>query len=141
MIFLLFLFVSGLNNQKDYQVSVYQDMLSLIEKTGGKEKWLKIIEQKAQYFRKKASELGFIIPNYPLSNMLTPLFFEDVDAYQVIQILKNKYRIFVNPCGGDLATKLMRISHIGNTTIEDIDELLEKMLLSIEEVKKQGALA
>ena len=72
--------------------------------------------------------------------MLTPLVFEDVDAYEVIQVLKNKYRIFVNPCGGDLAHKLMRISHIGNTNLKDIDELLDKMLLSIEEVKKQGAL-
>ena len=118
-----------------------QDMLNLIEKTGGKDVWLNIIKEKARYFRKKAKELGFKIPDYPLSDMLTPLIFKDVSAYEVIQVLKNKYRIFVNPCGGDLANKLMRISHIGNTTKEDIDELLEKMLLSIEEVKKQGVLA
>jgi len=117
-----------------------QDMLELIEKAGGKEKWLKVIEEKAMYFRKKAVEFGFKIPQYPLSNMLTPLIFDEVSAYEVIQVLKNKYRIFVNPCGGDLAHKLMRISHIGNTTKEDIDELFEKMLLSVEEVKNQGAL-
>ena len=100
-----------------------QDMLELIEKTGGKKAWLDIIKQKAMYFRKKALELGFKIPNYPLSDMLTPLIFEEVSAWEVIQVLKNKYRIFVNPCGGDMAHKLMRISHIGNTTKEDIDEL------------------
>ena len=115
-------------------------MLDLIEKKGGKKAWLEIIKEKTKYFRKKAQDLGFKIPNYPLSDMLTPLVFEDVDAYEVIQVLKNKYRIFVNPCGGDLAHMLMRISHIGNTNLKDIDELLDKMLLSIEEVKKQGAL-
>jgi aspartate aminotransferase-like enzyme len=117
-----------------------QDMLNLIEKSGGKDAWLAKIKQKAQYFRKKASELGFKIPDYPLSDMLTPLVFEDVSAYEIIQYLKNEYRIFVNPCGGAMADKMMRVSHIGNTTIEDIDELLEKMMLSIEKVKKQGAL-
>ncbi|MBQ8635117.1 alanine--glyoxylate aminotransferase family protein [bacterium] len=117
-----------------------QDILKIIEETGGKEAWLDIIKEKALYFRKKAKELGFKIPDYPLSNMLTPLIFEDVSAYEVIQVLKNKYRLFVNPCGGELAHKLMRISHIGNTTKEDIDDLLEKMILSINEVKLQGAL-
>lgn len=112
-----------------------QDILDKIEKFGGKDAWLKNIEDKALYFRKKALNMGFKIPNYPLSNMLTPLMFEDVSAYEIIQILKNKYRLFVNPCGGDLADKLMRISHIGNTNKEDIDYLLDKMLLTVKELK------
>lgn len=82
-------------------------------------------------------ELGLTIPNYPLSYALTPLYFEDVDAYEVIQVLKDKFQIFVNPCGGDLASHLLRVSHIGNTTIEDIDDLLEKLMLSIKEVKSR----
>ncbi|MCQ2957670.1 MAG: hypothetical protein MJ180_02085 [Candidatus Gastranaerophilales bacterium] len=65
------------------------------------------------------------------------MYFDDVDAYEVIQVLKNKYRIFVNPCGGDLAKNLLRVSHIGNTTIEDIDELIDKLKLSINEVKSK----
>lgn len=112
-----------------------QDMLNRIDEFGGLQAWLKNIKDKALYFRKKATELGLKIPNYPLSNMLTPLMFEDVSAYEIIQILKNKYRLFVNPCGGDLADKLMRISHIGNTTKDDIDYLLDKMLLTIKELK------
>lgn len=114
-----------------------QDMLNLIEKEGGLSVRLNFIKKKANYFRKKAKELGLTIPNYPLSNALTPLYFEDVDAYEVIQVLKDKYRIFVNPCGGDLAKNLLRVTHIGNTTIDDIDELFEKLLLSINEVKNK----
>ena len=114
-----------------------QDMLNLIEKDGGLEARLKTVKDKCNYFRAKIKELGLKIPDYPKSNMLTPILLEDVSAYEVIQVLKDKYRLFVNPCGGELADKLLRVSHIGNTTIEDIDDLIEKMLLSIEEVRSR----
>lgn len=115
-------------------------ILNFIEQSGSKERWLENIRQKALYFRKKAKNLGFKIPDYPLSYMLTPLMFDDIKASELVRILKDKYQIFVNPCGGDLADKLIRISHLGNTTIDDIDDLFEKMLSSIDEIKSQGAL-
>lgn len=114
-----------------------QDMLNVIDKEGGLNARLSSVKEKAEYFRRKVRELGLTIPNYPLSYALTPLYFDDVDAYEVIQVLKNKYQIFVNPCGGDLSKNLLRVSHIGNTTIEDIDDLLEKLKLSIDEVKNR----
>lgn len=117
-----------------------QDMLQYIENEGGLNVCLNYIKEKAEYFRKKVKELGLTIPDYPLSYALTPLYFEDVDAYEVIQLLKNKYRIFVNPCGGDLAKNLIRVTHIGNTTIKDIDDLLEKLMLCINEVKNKELL-
>lgn len=114
-----------------------QDMINIIENEGGLDKHLKFIEEKCFYFRNCIKKIGLKIPDYPLSNMLTPLVFEDVDAYKVIQMLKNKYKYYVNPCGGELATKLFRVSHIGNTSILDIDDLVDKILLSIEEVKRE----
>ncbi len=139
-------FIDYLNNikrgQTPYTPAVFvmyelQDMLKLIEQEGGLKTRLAFVKQKAQYFRKKAKELGFYIPGYPLSNALTPLYFEDVDAYEVIQLLKNKYRIFVNPCGGDLSKNLLRVTHIGNTTIADIDDLFDKLVLCVKEVKEK----
>ncbi|MCM1265800.1 MAG: aminotransferase class V-fold PLP-dependent enzyme [Candidatus Gastranaerophilales bacterium] len=115
-----------------------QDMLNLIENNGGKKEQLKTIKNKADYFREKIQDLGLKIPEYPISNMLTPVIFEDISAYEVIQVLKDKYRLFVNPCGGELEDKLLRVSHIGNTTIEDIDYLIDKLLLSIDEVRNKG---
>ena len=115
-----------------------QDMLKLIEKEGGLNARLKTVKEKALYFRKKAKEFNLCVPQYPISNALTPLYFEDVNAYKVIQILKNKFRIFVNPCGGDLAENLLRVTHIGNTTIKDIDYLFEKLLIAIQEAKKEA---
>ena len=113
-----------------------QDMLELIKKEGGIKARLKFIEQKCKYFRKKANEIGLRIPNYPLSNMLTPVCFDEIKAGDVIKILKDRYNIFVNPCGGKMADKLLRVSHIGNTTIADIDNLIEKMQLVINEIKE-----
>ncbi len=115
-----------------------QDMLNIIEREGGKDGRLRNVKAKCEYFRKKAKEIGLKIPNYPLSNMLTPVEFDDdTNAYDVIQVLKDKYKIFVNPCGGDMANKLLRVSHIGNTTTDDIDNLIEKLQLSINEVKEK----
>ena len=111
-----------------------QDMLAMIELEGGVSARLKTVAEKAAYFRRKAVARGFVIPDYPLSNCLTPLYFADIDAEKVIRRLAEKHRIYVNPCGGELAHRLFRVAHIGNTTIADIDDLLEKMVEAVEEV-------
>ena len=113
-----------------------QDMLELIKKEGGLQSRLSFIKTKCNYFRKKIREIGLNFPEYPLSNMLTPIIFEDIKASDVIQILKEKYSIYVNPCGGKLADKIIRVSHIGNTTLEDIDNLIDKIQLTIAEIKE-----
>lgn len=115
-----------------------EDILYLIEKKGGKNAWLIDIFEKCQYFRKRAIEYGFEIPSYPLSNMLTPLVFHDINAYSVFEILKDRYKFYVCPVGGELSHKLLRISHIGNTSKEDIDILLDKLSLSVSAVKGAG---
>lgn len=114
-----------------------KDMLELIEKTGGKDAWIKIVQEKADYFRKKASALGLTIPSYPKSYTLTPVYLDDINANEVVEYLREKYQICVNPCGGELGNKMFRVSHIGNTTIADIDELLEKLMLSVDKVKNR----
>lgn len=114
-------------------------ILNFIEKFGGKEKWLSNIENKTKYFRKKAIEFGYKIPStYPLSNMLTPLIFDEISAGDVVRLLKDRHQIYINPCGGELADKMVRISHIGNTTIEDIVNLFENMNKIVHELKSQG---
>lgn len=114
-----------------------KDMLDLIDKEGGLKARLSNVKEKAMYFRHKALELGFSISDYPISNALTPLICNDISAYDIFTILKDKYNIYVNPCGGDLANILLRVSHIGNTTIKDIDLFFKKLLLSVDELKNK----
>lgn len=112
------------------------DMLNLIEKEGGKEARLAIVKQKCAYFRENALNIGLTIPDYPKSNMLTPVYFDNISAYEIFKKLKDNYQIYVNPCGGELADKLFRVSHIGNTTIEYIDDLLEKIKICMTELQE-----
>lgn len=112
------------------------EQILILIKQVGLDNWLNKIKDKCFYFRNRANELGLTIPNsYPLSNMLTPIMFKDVDAYDIFTELKNKYSIFVNPCGGELATRMFRVSHIGNTRIEDFDDLAIKIKKTYEELK------
>ncbi len=110
-------------------------ILDLIEKSGGKKKWLLNIEEKCNYFRELAKNSGFIIPSYKKSNMLTPIYFENINAVEIVNKLKDDYQLYVNPCGGELSDKLLRVSHIGNTTKEDFKNLIEKMQIVTEKLK------
>ncbi|MBR1619435.1 alanine--glyoxylate aminotransferase family protein [bacterium] len=112
-----------------------KDMLELIEKAGGKDAWIKIVQDKANYFRKRATESGLTIPDYPKSYTVTPVVLEGVNANDVVKYLRENYEICVNPCGGELGNKMFRVAHIGNTTMSDIDDLLENLLLSINAIK------
>ena len=114
------------------------DMLELIEREGGVNARLNSIKEKCKHFRFGVEKIGLKIPNaYPLSNMLTPLMFENVKASEVLQILRERYHLYLNPCGGDLADKLCRVSHIGNTSIADFDNLLEKLEIVVNELRNK----
>ena len=81
----------------------------------------------AKYFREKAVEAGLELPQYPLSNAVTPVIIPNHKAKEVFNYLKEKYDIYVNPTGGKTADDVVRVAHIGNLVEADYDELIEKM--------------
>lgn len=87
----------------------------------------------ALYFRKRIKEIGLDYPSYPLSNAVTPVIFKDNNADIVYRELIDKYGFTVNPSGGDNAKKMFRVSHVGNHSIEETEELV----LAIEEIIKK----
>lgn len=77
----------------------------------------------AEYFR---SHFSLKPLSYKYSNALTPLYFPNGGAKKVNEyLLKNQ--ICVNPCGGDLSDKMLRISHMGALKKEDYDNLISKL--------------
>ncbi len=80
----------------------------------------------ALYFRKLARENGFRIPDIPLSNAVTPLYFES-GAYDIYRRLESEYSITVTPSGGDMRDHLLRIGHMGNLKSTDYDELIKAL--------------
>lgn len=80
----------------------------------------------AEYFRSEARRMGLRIPDYALSNAVTPVVF-DGNAYAVFEKLREEYDITVTPSGGDLKGRLIRVGHIGNLEKSDYDDLLEAL--------------
>ena len=81
-------------------------------------------------FRARIKEIGLTYPDYPLSNAVTPVHFENGKAQEVYQILKDEYGMVVNPSGGEAAKYAFRVGHIGNHSIAD-NELLVNAIKEI----------
>ena len=89
----------------------------------------------AQDFRARIRTLPVSIPSFPLSNALTPVLFDRPIAYRVFEVLKDTYDVMVNPTGGALHDRAIRVAHIGNTTEEDnamLVSCLEKAICDVE---------
>mgnify|MGYP004556200081 CR=1 FL=1 len=76
-------------------------------------------------FRRKIQDIGLKIPSYALSNAVTPVIFENGNALDVYQTLRNKYGYTVNPNGGEVGKYMFRVAHIGNCSIDDNDKLID----------------
>lgn len=108
--------------------------LNLIEEMG-LENLLMSIDKVAKDFRKRVKELPVTIPAFPLSSAITPIIFKDKIAKKVFNILKDKYDVYVNPTGGDREEYVLRVAHIGDTTIEDNKMLIDLLRKAIKEAK------
>ncbi|MEY8509496.1 aminotransferase class V-fold PLP-dependent enzyme [Lachnospiraceae bacterium 42-17] len=98
----------------------------------GMKQMIKEVKELALKFRREAEEKGVKVPEYPLSNALTPIIAEPY-AEELYLGLKAEYGLMVTPNGGELRQVLVRIGHLGNVRWEDYEELLEAMC----EVKKR----
>ena len=84
------------------------------------------VKKLAQYFRKEVKSLGFGIPTFSLSNCLTPIICPKNNAKEILNKLVEK-GLYVNPCGGNMADKMLRIGHIGHLNQQDFDVLIEEL--------------
>ena len=100
--------------------------LTLIDSIG-LDKYLDNIRDVALDFRNRISDLPISIPKFTLSNAITPVIFKQPIATRVFTILKDKYRMMVNPTGGQYKEYSLRVAHIGNTTINDNKKLVSAL--------------
>lgn len=105
------------------------EMLRHIEyDEGGIENRLNTIKREAEWFRNEVRGLPNVaLPEYPLSNALTPLIFSGVTAGEVYEELRYKHDITLTPNGGELGKKLLRVGHIGFHPHEDQVELISAL--------------
>jgi len=112
--------------------------LRLVEKMGGKQKWLEMYERRARRIREGVKSLGLKLlaePGYE-SPTITPVFAPERISGPLIYE-KMRERGFELAKGyGDLKEKTFRIGHMGYITEKDIDEMLENLKEVIYELTK-----
>ncbi len=106
-----------------------EDMVNRLEEKGI-DNIINETHELAVYFRKRIREIGLDYPDYPLSNAVTPVIFPDENAQEVYRKLIDKYGLTVNPSGGEVADTMFRVSHVGNHSTEDF----ENLICAIEEI-------
>ncbi len=93
--------------------------LTAIEADGGVASEIAKIGTLAEDFRRKIKGLPLEICSDCMSNAVTPLHPLNASAYDIFTVLKNEYRIWVCPNGGNMAETIFRVGHIGALTPED----------------------
>jgi aspartate aminotransferase-like enzyme len=92
-------------------------------------------EQRAESFRHAIKDLAFeALPLRP-SNAMTALSCNGLDAFQVVEELRNRHNIFVAPNAGNLKSKVFRIAHMGAQDEADITSLIS----ALRGIASQGA--
>jgi aspartate aminotransferase-like enzyme len=96
-------------------------------KREGLESRLAHVKTLSSHFRKEIQRVHVAIPAYPLSNAITPIFFEKNISKKMFDALKNEYGIFVNPASATAKEreKQIKVAHIGNLKIEDNVRLVD----------------
>ena len=102
------------------------DMLHKID-SEGIETRLGDVKARCDYFRNSLKGLPVHLPPYPLSNAITPVRFEKDIAMEFFAYLKDEKHIMVNPVGGELGKRSIRVSHVGDLSFADYDELIAEI--------------
>lgn len=102
------------------------DMLHVIDKQG-LENRIAEVKGRCDYFRNKIKELPITLPPFPLSNAISPIRFEKDIAMEFFNYLRDEKQIMVNPVGGELGKRSIRVAHVGELTFADYDNLVDEI--------------
>lgn len=94
---------------------------------GGVESEIEKTKQLADHFRSRIAELPFTIFSDSMSNACTALHPTTANAADIFRILKDEYGIWVCPNGGELASAVFRVGHIGDLSVEDNELLINAL--------------
>jgi len=115
-------------------VIALRERLERLETEGGADAATARTKDLAEDFRFRIEELiekgALELPAHPLSNACTPIIFPNGNAKEVYTNLAHKHGVWLNPNGGELADKVLRVGHLGNLSIND-NALLARLLTEI----------
>lgn len=108
--------------------------LEEIVANGGAEREIQRAQTLAKDFREKIKAFPFLPVTNSMSNAITSLKTTTCSAYEIFETLKNEYEIWICPNGGEFASKIFRVGHIGSLTVKDNDVLID----ALTDMKKRG---
>ena len=99
--------------------------LKEIEANGGVATEIAKVAALADDFRRRIKDLPLKVVSECMSNAVTPLSpTNGMSAYDVFLRLKDEFKIWICPNGGELKDKVFRVGHIGNLSKSDNDQLI-----------------
>ena len=96
-------------------------------KKEGLENFRNRYKQNTLYLREGLQKLGFNVLAETPTNCVTAVYTNDIDAYQVVQLMREKYNIEIAPSGGDLKHKLFRVGNFGAIQMKEIKYFLKSL--------------
>jgi aspartate aminotransferase-like enzyme len=119
----------GLFNGLNTSVSILLD-------EGLENVWARVSKM-AEYFRSEAVKIGFrLFSSAPVDSLTALIMPEDIPSSRLIDILREKYRIFIANGQGELKDKIIRVSHMGNLNMDDFQELIKILQTEILNLRK-----
>ena len=87
-------------------------------------------------FREKIKNLPFELISESPANGVTSIHPISADAYEIFLKLKDEYRIWICPNGGEMKNSVFRVGHIGSLTHDDNTTLVN----AFKDLQKRGIL-
>lgn len=98
--------------------------LGQIRENGGLEAERNRIASLAANFRRDIAAYPLELVSESPSNCVTALRAPRGNAKEIVRVMKDEYRIWLCPNGGEWADTVFRVGHIGSIRPEDMDELM-----------------
>ena len=124
------------NYQKNQQtpstpaISIYYSLrkcLDIIDREGGIEKWAQKHKAASEYVQSRVKGMGFkLIPEPGCESWSLTAFYCD-NAEEIKKAMLEKYKITIVGCKGELKGKGLRIAHMGNFQMEDLEFCLDAL--------------
>ena len=114
-------------------------ILRVIEKMGGKYKWLEMYAERAKMIRDGVKNLGLKIlaeQGYESPTITAVFAPEGVSGVKIYEKMRERGFELAKGYGADLKEKTFRIGHMGHITKSDIEEMLKNLEEVIKELKK-----
>lgn len=132
-----------LSNRKRNQTP-FTPAVSLIEqlkirlhkiRKAGLEKIRSDYREKTEIIRNELKKLGFNTFAKNPANCVTGVMTEDLDASEIVRIMREKHHVEIAPSGGDLKTKFFRVGNFGAIGKKEIKVFVNALKQTLKELK------